>query len=101
MQTVDKHTFLKGKNVNVPRSELALHTWPNHFELLKKGELMGQNEQQQAEIVTKKILSLRVINNYVDNIVPSFDHLPTSSGQLWKFYILPSLCSRDHAWTFY
>ena len=50
MQTVDKHTFLKGKNVNVPRSELALHTWPNHFALLKKGELMGQNEQQQAEI---------------------------------------------------
>ena len=53
MQTVDKHTFLKGKNVNVPRSELALHTWPNHFELLKKGELMGQNEQQQAEIVAR------------------------------------------------
>ena len=50
MQTVDKHTFVKGKNVNVPRSELALHTWPNHFALLKEGELMGQNEQQKAEI---------------------------------------------------
>ena len=48
MQTVDKHTFLKGKNVNVPRSELALHTWPNHFALLKEGELNNWTKRATA-----------------------------------------------------
>ena len=27
-------------------------------------------------------------NNYVDQILPNFDHLPPSSGQSWLFYIL-------------
>ena len=31
-------------------------------------------------------------NNYVDQILPNFAPLPLSSGQLWKFYIIPTLC---------
>jgi hypothetical protein len=34
--------------------------------------------------------SKEAFNYYVDQILPNFDHLPTSRGQLWKFYILPS-----------
>ena len=30
--------------------------------------------------------------NYVDQILHNFDPLPPSSGQLWKFYVIPTLC---------
>ena len=40
-------------------------------------------------------------NNYVDHILPNFDHLPLSNGQLWTFYPIPTLCSHEQAWTFY
>ena len=30
-------------------------------------------------------------NNYVDQILPKFDHLPSSSGQLWTSYISSTL----------
>ena len=41
---------------------------------------------------------LRAFNNYVDQILPNFDHLPPLE---WTFYIIPTLCSRDQAWNFY
>ena len=31
-------------------------------------------------------------NNYVDQILPNFDHLPSSSGQLGTIFIIPTLC---------
>ena len=31
-------------------------------------------------------------NNYVDQILPNFDPLSPSSGQLWTFYMIPTLC---------
>ena len=30
-------------------------------------------------------------NNYVDQILTHFDHLPPSGGQLWTFYTIPTL----------
>ena len=39
-------------------------------------------------------------NNYVDQILPNFDHLPSWNGQLRTFYILPTFCSHDQAWIF-
>ena len=44
---------------------------------------------------------LEAFNNYVVQILPNFDHLPPSSGQLLTFYRLPTLCSSDRVWTFY
>ena len=28
-------------------------------------------------------------------------YVPPSSGELWRFYLTPSLCSHEQAWTFY
>ena len=39
-------------------------------------------------------------NNYVDQISPNFDHLPSWNVQLRTFYILPTVCSHDQAWIF-
>ena len=44
---------------------------------------------------------LGAFNNYVDQILSNFDHLPPSSRQMWTFYIIPTLCSRDQVLTFY
>ena len=39
-------------------------------------------------------------NNYEDLILPNFDHLPSSSGQLQTTYILSTLvCQREHSIT--
>ena len=45
--------------------------------------------------------SLGTFNNYVDQIKPNFDHPIPIGGQLWAFYIQPTLCSHDQGWTFY
>ena len=38
-------------------------------------------------------------NNYVDQLLLNFDHLPPSSRQLCTFYIPPSVSSLEQAWT--
>ena len=45
--------------------------------------------------------TLGSFNNYLDQMLPNFDHLPPSSGQLLTFYILPTLCFRDQVWNSY
>ena len=39
--------------------------------------------------------------NHVDQILPNFDHLPTSSGQLRTYDISSTLCSSDQVMTLY
>ena len=48
-----------------------------------------------------ELLGRGSFKKYVDQILSNFDHLPNSIGQLWTIYILPILCSRKQAWTFY
>ena len=38
--------------------------------------------------------------NYVGQILPNFDPLPSSSGQMQRFYTLPTRCSCNKAWNF-
>jgi hypothetical protein len=48
---------------------------------------------------SQKVKQCRSFNNYVDQVLSNFNHLPPSSGQLWTFYLLSTLCLRDQAWT--
>ena len=48
----------------------------------------------------KKNVHKGAFNNYVDQILHNFDPCP-SSGQLWTFDVIPTLCSCDQEWTFY
>ena len=40
-------------------------------------------------------------NNYLDQILPNFDHLPPLGGQSSTFYMVSMLCSHEKVWTFY
>ena len=40
---------------------------------------------------SQKVKQCRSFDNYVDQVLSNFNHLPPSSGQLWTFYLLSTL----------
>ena len=67
--------------------------------MLKENEL---ESQRKTDVRVKNVQVSQgtiqgSLNNYVDQILPTFKPLPPSSGQLHDTYLL----SRDQAWTFY